>query len=83
MNRKNVKDFIEKEFLGKSSINAIDDDSNLIESGVIDSLGIQSLIAFLEGAYGIEISDMDLVPENFETISAIDNYITRNMKQVT
>jgi acyl carrier protein len=75
MNKKIIKDFIKSEFLRKNPVGDYDDDFSLIESGVIDSLGIQSLIAFLESTFGLQIDDLDLLPENFDSVNAITLYI--------
>jgi acyl carrier protein len=47
----------------------------LVESGVIDSLGIMKLLEFIEKELGVRIPDRDLVPENFETLEAITRLI--------
>ncbi len=44
---------------------------SLIETGVIDSLGIMKLVEHLEGAFGIKITDDELLPENFEDLDTI------------
>ena len=75
MNKKIIKDFIKSEFLKGHSLEDLDDDNSLIESGIIDSLRILSLIAFLESTFGLQVDDMDLIPENFETVYAICNYV--------
>ena len=49
----------------------VDDDQDLIETGVVDSLGIFQLIAFLEERLGVKIGDEEITPENFGTIGAI------------
>jgi acyl carrier protein len=49
----------------------------LIEGRVIDSLGIQRLIAFVERQFGIEVGDGDVVPENFETIASLATFVRR------
>jgi acyl carrier protein len=46
-------------------------ETSLLQSGLIDSLGMMELVAFLEQTFEVHIEDEDLVPENFETISAI------------
>ncbi|MFN2390162.1 MAG: acyl carrier protein [Actinomycetota bacterium] len=46
-------------------------DHDLIESRVIDSLGIFQIVSFLESEYGVEIDDEDLLPENFGTLGEI------------
>lgn len=56
---------------------ALDADSRLLEGGLIDSLGILELMAFLGETYGIEVSDEDFLPENFETIGSLASFVER------
>jgi len=44
---------------------------NLLDSGVVDSLGILDLVAFLESEFGLQVSDDELLPENFQTVDRI------------
>lgn len=46
----------------------IDAETNLLESGVLDSLALMVLVGELEAAFDIEIDAGDLVPENFMTV---------------
>lgn len=48
------------------------DDYPLLENSVIDSLGLMQVVQFLENECGVVIADEDLVPENFETLGAIE-----------
>jgi len=62
------------------AINPIEDvheDTQLIESGIIDSLSLMILIAHVEESFGIEIDGCEYVPENFESVSAIESLIRR------
>ena len=43
--------------------------------GVIDSATMIDLIAHLEGGYGIAVDEDEMMPENFETIDAIAEYV--------
>ena len=49
----------------------------LIEKRVLDSLGIFKMVSFLERRYGIEISDQELVEENFGSIERIAALVDR------
>ena len=49
----------------------------LIASGAIDSLGIIDLVAFLSERFGIELSDEDFDPDNFETVGTIAAFVER------
>lgn len=48
---------------------------SLIDSGIIDSLGIMKLVQFLGKELKINIGDDELIPENFENLSAIETLI--------
>jgi acyl carrier protein len=52
-------------------------DENLLAQGIIDSMGILSLVSFLESRFGIKATDEELVPENFETLQALASYVER------
>ncbi len=49
----------------------IADDYPLIEKGVVDSMGILSIVSFMESEFGVEIRDEELVSQNFGTISGM------------
>jgi acyl carrier protein len=48
---------------------------SLISSGVLDSIGLLRLVLFLEERFGVKVGDGDLVPENFETIERIVEFV--------
>jgi len=66
-----IKEFIKKDLTRGKGISDLGDTDNLIESGIIDSLGIQLLVSYLEKNFSITIADDELMPDNFETIDAI------------
>lgn len=48
---------------------------SLIETGVIDSVGIMKLVDHLETAFGVSISDDELLPDNFEDLDTITELV--------
>lgn len=46
-------------------------DTDLVEEGVLDSFDIANLIIELEEEFQIEISGLDIIPENFSTVDAM------------
>ena len=73
-----VKGFIAKEIIHGSVTEELDPELGLLEEGILDSLGLQQLITFLEQQYGITIDDEDLMPENFESVNAIAALVAKN-----
>jgi len=56
-------------------------DTPLLESGVIDSMGVMALIAFIENEYGLVLDMDDLTIENFATVKDIKNLINGKKKE--
>lgn len=68
---KSLEQFIQEQIIkGQKDID-LQLSTNLIEEGIIDSLGIMKLLTFIEENYNLEISDEELLPENFESLKAI------------
>ena len=78
-----IREFILSELVQDKSITTLSEKDSLIESGIIDSLGIQKLLVFIEEKVSIQIMDEDIIPENFETIEAIVRLIESKMPPST
>ena len=59
--------------------NKIDENTMIFKEGILDSMGLMTLITFLEEEFGIATQDTDLVEENFETITAITNFVSQKL----
>jgi len=53
-------------------------DINFIEEGMLDSFDIVSLVTSLDEHYSISIDGLDIVPENFATVSSIKELLIKN-----
>jgi len=60
--------------------NKIKNESLLFKEGFFDSMGFILLITFLEEEFKIKTSDSDLLEENFESINAIKDFVTRKLE---
>lgn len=72
-----LKGFIEDNLIRDKSSGAVALNESLMERGVLDSLGLMNLIAFIEENTGIRIPDAEVMLENFETINAIVTTVDR------
>jgi acyl carrier protein len=53
----------------------LNDDTLLLGSGIIDSLAMLDVLAFLEKSFAITISDEELTPENFGSIRCLVDFV--------
>jgi acyl carrier protein len=58
-----------------------DRDCSLFLSGILDSFTLVEFVTVLEKECGIRIDDGDLRPENFDTISRVEDFVRRTRKQ--
>ncbi len=64
-------------YIGEKFDAVVADDTPLIAKGIIDSMGVMELVAFLEEAFGIEFEMDDLTMENMGTINSIKALVMR------
>jgi acyl carrier protein len=75
-----IERFILDEILLGSAKKGLDPSESLILSGILDSLGLLRLIAYVEKEFGILIEDGEVIPENFESIETINRFIANKKK---
>lgn len=56
---------------------AVSPEEDLLLTGLVDSIGIMSLVVHIETSLGIEVPPEDIIIENFASIRDIDRYLRR------
>ena len=69
-----IKQFVRQHF-PRALKNGADPNEKWLENGAIDSLGILDLVHFLEKEFSLQVSDDDLMPEHFESLAAVTNFV--------
>jgi acyl carrier protein len=72
--RERIRGFILEKF-PLTRKQGLKDSDRLLETGLIDSLGILDLVAFLEAEFGLIVSDEELLPENFQSVECIAQFV--------
>jgi acyl carrier protein len=75
-----IKNFIRTELIYDDEKD-FDENTNLIERGIVDSMSLVRLISFIEENCEIPVQDEDIVPENFSSLNKISSFITERCKQ--
>ena len=63
--------------LGKKSLNP---DEDLLEQGILDSIGIMKLIVFIEENFGIQVADEQIIPENFQNLNSMVAFVGQKIQ---
>jgi len=51
---------------------------DFIADGLLDSFDVVTLVAALDKAHGISISGVDIIPDNFKNLQAIEALLRKN-----
>jgi acyl carrier protein len=78
--RDSIRSFVVKKFPAARK-KEVRDETLLLESRIIDSLGILDVVTFLEQSFQIVVSDEELTPENFGTIAAVASFVESKRSQ--
>jgi methoxymalonate biosynthesis acyl carrier protein len=72
-----IKATIERFISRSSNITNLDDDDNLFESGIVNSLFAVQLMTFIEKTFAIEVEMEDLDIENFKSLNATTAFVLK------
>lgn len=78
--RAEIEHFVLNNLLIGNNKTKIDPDESLIADGIIDSLALLQLIAFIEEQFAITVEDDEVVPENFQTINMMSSLVERKLQ---
>ena len=72
-----LQSFLAGDLLDLPAGTLLDPDTNLLADGLLDSLGVVRLVAFLEADRRLTIPPEDVTLENFHSLRAIADYLAR------
>lgn len=72
-----LRTFILENYLFSDDPNALNDDDSFLDLGIIDSTGIMEVVMFIEGEFGLQVQDAEMLPENLDTINNLAAFIQR------
>ncbi|MCP4292289.1 MAG: acyl carrier protein [bacterium] len=79
--KEQVRNYIIENFLFGDDSPLENDSMSLLDGGIIDSVGVMELVAFLEQDFEMSVADEDLIPENLDSVENLVAYIDR--KRIT
>lgn len=77
--RAEIRKMILETFLKGAPESALPDDVSLERAHIVDSAKTLELIVFLEERFGLSVDNEDAVPENFDTVNAVVDYVARKL----
>lgn len=70
-----MRGFIQENYLYMRPDFELAEDDRLLERGIVDSLGVVEMVAFVETEFGIATADEDISEANFGSLRGIASYV--------
>ncbi len=74
-----VRSFVIDTFLFGERDGRFSNDDSFLENGLIDSIGILSLVEFVKERYAISIADEEIVPDNWDSVGRIAVFVQNKL----
>jgi len=72
-----IRDYIARNLLFSDNGYPYGDEVSFLDEGIVDSIGVMELVTFVEENFGVQVADVDVTPENFDSVSKMAAYIRR------
>lgn len=69
-----IREFIRKQF-PRARKHPLHPGDPLLESGIIDSMGVLELVDFIENRFGVIFSDEELLSDTFSSIQTLSKFV--------
>jgi acyl carrier protein len=75
--RQELRKYLENNHLFGEMSPGLGDDASLLEHGIIDSIGVMELVAFVTTRFQIDVEPHEVTPETFDSIDRLTEFILR------
>ena len=71
-----IRDFLDQE-LKIADARSVDPDLPLVQNGILDSIELLRVVAYLEKEFDLTVADTEVVPSNLRSLSAMARFVER------
>lgn len=72
-----IRAYIAENILFSGDVYPFPDDASFLDEGIVNSMNVLEVVAFVESRFGIAVDDDDIVPDNFDSVSKLAAYVMR------
>lgn len=80
--REKIRAYLDENFLYMRPDFVLGDDDQLLERGVVDSMGIVEMLTYIEDEFGVKAADDEISEANLGTLKAIARFIATKQAAV-
>jgi len=70
-----IRHFVVDNFFFGEEKREFSNEASFFDTGVLDSMGVLTLVSFVQEKYAIRVDDKDLVPDNFDSVHRVARFV--------
>jgi acyl carrier protein len=74
-----LRNFVVDNFLFGQADESFSNTDSFLEKGLIDSMGIMTLVEFVRDKFAIAVEDEELIPENWDSVQRIAIFVQNKL----
>jgi acyl carrier protein len=75
-----IRDFLSENFPREAGAPPVETEASLFAAGLIDSMGVLTVVTWIEETFGVVVDDDEVVPENIDGIGRLSRYIAGKLE---
>lgn len=72
-----IRNYIAQNILFSKNGYPYEDHVSFLEEGIVDSTSVLELVMFVEDQFNISVEDHEIIPDNFDSVASLGDYIRR------
>jgi len=77
-----IREFIAVNLLYSTEGFAYADDVSFLREGIIDSLGVLELVAFVEKQFRVTVAQHEVTPDNFDSVAKLAGFVRSKLAAI-
>lgn len=70
-----IRDFLSRNLLFSDGTFPYEDETSLLEEGIVDSMGVMEVVMFVQSNFGIAVDANEITRSNFDSVGKLAAYI--------
>lgn len=72
---KHIRQYVAENLLYVDEDFKYDNDTSFINEGLIDSMGVMELVAYVQSEFDITVEQQEMTPDNFDSVNKLVTFI--------
>jgi len=72
-----IRTYISRNMLFSDGSYGYADEASFLDEGIVDSMNVMELVAFVTEQFAIQVEDHEIVPDNFDSVARLAAFVVR------